>query len=965
MVQINNSFLRSKFARRIFVLFLLSAVVPVVVIALLSYDHISGQLNKQSYEQSRIVCKAIGMDLYRRLTLAHGELADLGKNLSKQSEVGEYLAAGVPDGIAPDFEELTLVDTNGEQFYLRGKLDQQQALTDEQRRQITKGKTVLQTQSIRENHSNILFIQTLGNHGAENGLLIGKVNPEFIWAVSDLLPPASDFLILGPTGQIMHSSNPSLRAMLPRLNSLLETSISGHLEWASDGEKNHASYWSVFTQDLFSSSNLVVVVSQPGSIALRPIDSFKEIYVPMLLLAILCISFITAKQIRKKLIPLITLKHATQRIASGDFSGRVDIVSDDEFAVLGEAFNAMAGHLETQFTSLSTMAEIDRLILSSFDVRFIITTVLGRAGELTPCSTAAVLHFDGEDMNSGSLSIRRDMAETDIKEARVRLTNDELSQLLNNPSRLQYSIVSYCPSYLIAFIGDGTQEILLFPTFTKKRLSSVLIFGYSDRAPSSEEDWSSLRKFADHVAVALSNAGWEERLYHQAHYDSLTNLPNRALLKDRLDQAIARAKRNHSFVGLLFLDLDRFKLVNDSLGHAAGDAVLKKVAAVLTDQVRSIDTVVRFGGDEFVIIIPDIDSHNDSVFELGTIAKKIFKATHDELQVDRQIVHPKMSIGIALYPKDGIAPEELIKNADAAMYHAKNKGRARYEFFAPELNAVASHRLQLEQDLRRALEKNEFHLNYQAKIDCHNGHLQGAEALIRWHHPARGLVSPLEFIGIAEETGLIREIGEWVIGEVCRQIMTWRRTGLGTPTIAVNVSPQQFQEHQFTAVVSKILEQHQLEPEVLELEITETTVMSDAEESIAKLLACQKMGLSIAMDDFGTGYSSLSYLRRLPIDTLKIDQSFISNINEEEDTRAIVEATILLAHKLGFKVVAEGVETVEQRQLLQEMQCDAIQGYLISKPLSAEQFAKRFLEAITDEEAVDPHSPVTLRNAAS
>ena len=965
MLKVENSFLRSKFSRRIFLLFLLSAVVPVVAIALLSYEHISTQLSKQNYEQSRIVCKAIGMDLYRRLTLAHDELAALGKTLSDESKIGAYLSAGTPQEVAPDFDELTLVTNGEEQAYLRGKLDQQQSLSNEQQRLLAQGKTIIQTQTLRENNLNILLIQRLGKPGTSNRLLIGKLDPDFIWAVSDLLPAASDFILLGPSGQILHSTRPSLRAMLPSLNGLLATSISGHLEWTVDGENNLASYWSVFTQDLFSSPNLTVVVSQPESIALRAINSFKAIYVPMLFLAILGISFIAAKQIRKKLIPLITLEHATQRIASGDFSGRVDIVSDDELATLGEAFNVMAGHLETQFNSLATMAEIDRLILSSFDIRFIITTVLGRAGELTPCTTAAVLQFDEDEMNSGSLSIRRDMAEADIAEERVRLSNDELSQLLKNPSRLQYSFVSYCPSYLTAFIKDGTQDILLFPTFVKKRLSSVLIFGYSGRAPAGEEDSSTLRKFADHVAVALSNAIWEERLYHQAHYDTLTNLPNRALLKDRLDQAIARAKRNQSFVGLLFLDLDRFKLVNDSLGHAAGDNVLKKVASALTEQVRNIDTVVRFGGDEFVIIIPDIDSKSDAVFELGTIAKKIFKASQNELEINHQIVNPKMSIGIALYPKDGDTPDEMIKNADAAMYHAKSKGRGRYEFFAPELNSVATYRLQMEQDLRSALLNDELLLNYQAKVDCSSGRLLGAEALIRWYHPVRGMISPLEFIGIAEETGLIVDIGEWVIRNACLQIMAWRVSGLAPTPIAVNVSPHQFQERNFITNLTEILGQNQLEPSMLELEITESAVMSDVEESIVKLQQCREMGLSLALDDFGTGYSSLSYLRRLPIHTLKIDQSFISAISDEDETHAIVAATILLAHKLGLKVVSEGVETQEQRQLLHDMQCDMIQGYLISKPLPAEQFAHRFLRANPEASSIDRHSQIKQKKAAN
>ena len=941
MFQIDNRFLRSKFSRRIFLLFIFSAVIPVTLIALLSFTQISSQFSKQNYEQSRIACKAIGMELYRRLTVAHNELASVGKTLGEESSAGKHATAEQILNIVPDFDELTLLYIDGKKSYLRGKLELAPNLDAEQRQQLARGKTYIQTHIDREGHREILLIQAVNRNDAASGLLIGKLDPNFIWAVHELLPTSNDLLVITPTGMILQSSRQSLRLMLPTLTKLLTTTISGHLQWSLDGEQNNASYWSIFTQDLFASPNLIVVVSQPESYALAPIKNFSIIYVPMLVLAILSISFFAARQIRKKLVPLAILHSATQKIASGNFSEHINITSDDEFAALGNAFNVMAGHLDTQFTSLATMAEVDRLILSSFDVSFIISTVLGRVGELTPCTAAAILELDENDPYNAKLSLRRNSDDARIEEHQIRITPDNLHQLHNNPSLLQCNIGSNSPPYLKTFIDDGSWAVLM-PTFIKERLSTVVIFIYRQEIANSEE-LNSLRKFSNHVAVALSNAGWEERLYHQAHYDSLTKLPNRILLHENLEYAISQAEKNHSTVGVLFLDLDRFKLVNDSLGHAAGDLMLKKISDILLDQIRSVDTVARFGGDEFVIIIPDIDDNNDPEFALGTIATKIFKAAQNEFAIDRQTIHPKMSIGIACYPKDGLTPDELIKNADTAMYQAKSKGRARYEFFAPEFNRTASYRLQLEQDLRHALVRNEFILHYQPKVDSHTGSLLGAEALIRWIHPQRGMISPQEFIGLAEETGLIRDLGDWVIRDVCRQIVEWRAAGFDPAPIAVNVSPQQFQEDNFTHSVAEILSRNQLEPGMMELEITETTVMGNAEESISKLNIFRDMGLRISLDDFGTGYSSLSHLRRLPIHTLKIDQSFISSFCEDSDTHAIVDATIILAHKLGLQVVAEGVETEEQRRLLRDMRCDALQGYLFSKPLDAELFMKRFL----------------------
>lgn len=964
MIQADTSFLRSKFARRIFLLFILSAIVPVTLVAFLSYTHVATQLREQSYQQSQLTSKSLGMEIFRRLTLAQDDLITIGNGLERQHLADMGAAETVAQDAAPSLAAIAAMANTGEISELRGHVATLPALTDFQRQFLAAGRTVLVLVNSQGTGEDVLLVHAIERDNAAQGLLIGLVKTDFLWSLDDFLSDADQLVVLDVAGELIYASQPLNESMRSAIKPLLSAGISGHFQWSAGDATNFASFWALFMRSGFAAPNLVIVVSQPETVVLASIKNFQTIYVPLLLLAILIVSLIAAKQIRKKLVPLVTLRDATQRIATGDFAGRVNIKTDDEFAALGDAFNAMAGRLETQFTSLATMAEIDRLIHSSFDARFIISTVLGRLGELTPCKAAAILEFDEEQSGCGRISIRRNINGGTIDDRQVRLTHNEIRQLHESPSHLLCNIDSNGLSYLSAFVEDGTQAIL-FPIFIKERLTTVLIVIYGNETATAGEEINSLRKFADHVAVALSNAGWEERLYHQAHYDSLTNLPNRALLKDRLEQAIARAQLNHCRVGVLFLDLDRFKLVNDSLGHAAGDTMLKKVADILTSQVRNIDTVVRFGGDEFVIIIPDINGDGDAVFKLETVADKIFNVTNDEFEINRQLVRPKMSIGIALYPKDGLTPDELIKNADAAMYFAKSKGRARHEFFAPELNRAVLYRLQLEQDLRHALANDELLLYYQPMIDGSDGSLFGAEALIRWRHPKKGMVSPGEFIPIAEETGLIRDIGEWVMQTACRQIVSWRAAGFAPPPISVNVSPYQFQESNFVAIVSDILTQTQLEPEMLELEITESAVMVDADGSIGKLKELRHMGLRLSMDDFGTGYSSLSYLRRIPIHILKIDQSFIAVINEDEGAHAIVTATIGLAHKLGLEVIAEGVETEEQRNLLQHMQCNALQGYLFSKPMPAEQFAGHFLRANFRASLGDPSNHYKLRNVAS
>ncbi len=949
MGRLSDALFSSKFARRIFLLFVSAAIVPVVVIALVSFIHVSSQLHEQSYEQSRQTSKAVGMEFFRRLSMASTELERIAEGMRFNPAGSIKSLQDIRNIRLQNLTELAIMKESGNITHLQGVLDQVPILASKQQEALVLGKTVIFTHHNKDNAIEVLMVRPVAQRDLAKGVLIGRVSPDFLWSVSGLLTSSTELVVLGPSHDMLFNSQPLSSSLVPTLAPLLDKSISGHFEWLSDGFVYLASYWSIFTDPGFSIPYLVIVVSQPEADVLEPIVGFRTIYIPILILAVLAMSLVAARQIRKRMAPLVILHNATRSIARGDFDHQVHIASDDEFAQLGEAFNSMAIKLEKQFASLATMAEIDRLILSSFDARYIIDTVLGRAGELTPCAVAAMLELVDEENSAARISVRPNTAAARTVELRVQLSPEESQTLCANPSSFLIDHAVELPTYLVPLTRDADRHtFLLFPMFIMKRLAAVLILGYAKRYASSGFNEGQLRKLADHVAVALSNANWEERLYHQAHYDALTNLPNRALLKDRLEQAIARAQRNKSYVGVIFLDLDRFKLVNDSLGHDVGDRLLNNTARLLVSTVRSVDTVVRFGGDEFVIIIPDIAPKGDVGFELGGIADKIISATGGEFSIGDHKVHSEMSIGIALYPKDGETAEELVKNADTAMYHAKEQGRDRYEFFAPELNEAALHRLNLEQELRRALDNNEFFILYQSKVDTRSGTLVGAEALIRWRHPEKGIVLPLEFISVAEESGLIRPIGDWVLSTVCHQLKVWREAGFPAIRVAVNVAPRQFRENNFPVKVAEILQSTQLDPAMLELEVTEGSLMEDIDDAIEKLNTLNVMGVHLSIDDFGTGYSSLSYLRQLPIHSLKIDQSFVMNMKADQSTQAIVASTIYLAHQLGLAVVAEGVETEEQRQLLQTWRCDVLQGHLISKPLACDQYEK-LLAKVKDE----------------
>jgi len=433
------------------------------------------------------------------------------------------------------------------------------------------------------------------------------------------------------------------------------------------------------------------------------------------------------------------------------------------------------------------------------------------------------------------------------------------------------------------------------------------------------------------LAVSLAEAN--EELTQQVLHDHLTKLPNRTLLEDRLNQAIHQASREHGHFALMFIDLDGFKAINDSLGHHIGDLLLIEVANRIRSIMRAHDTVARLGGDEFVLLV-DLKERDDAV----AIADKLVNIVNEPFHIQRHALSVSASVGIAIYPEDGSTRHDLVINADAAMYHTKRSGRNGYHFFEASMNANAHNQLQLLQDLRQALERNEFVLYYQPKFNPPNGPVLGAEALLRWQHPTRGMVGPDEFIGLAEKSGLIVPIGAWVLNEACRQMREWRDLGHLDWKVAVNLSALQFAHHDLIELVKSTLARYDLPARCLTLEVTESTAMHDAEASMLTLQKIADLGVDISIDDFGTGYSSLLYLKRLPANELKIDRGFVRDLGIGTDDAAIVSSIVALGRTLNLRIVAEGVETSMQQDFLTELGCDALQGYLMGRPMPADQF---------------------------
>jgi diguanylate cyclase (GGDEF)-like protein len=428
----------------------------------------------------------------------------------------------------------------------------------------------------------------------------------------------------------------------------------------------------------------------------------------------------------------------------------------------------------------------------------------------------------------------------------------------------------------------------------------------------------------------------EERVTHIALHDDLTSLPNRLMLNQRLDQAVSRHRRAGTRLAVLFMDLDRFKVINDSLGHEMGDELLRLVAERLRTQSREGDTVARMGGDEFVVLI----ENHENLIDVSSCAQRFVEQMSAPYTLGKKACHVTISIGVSMFPSDGNDSQTLLKAADVAMYRAKAAGRNNYLYYSPLMNVHTVERLELESDLRHALERGEFLLHYQPKVELTTGLISGTEALLRWNHPLRGLVPPMEFVPLAEETGLIAPIGEWALATACARNKAWQDQGLTKMSIAVNLSARQFADPMLLPKLTRIIHDSGLDPSSLELEITESMVMTHGENAVAVLESLKLLGVQIAIDDFGTGYSSLAYLKRFPIDTIKVDRSFIRDLPADSGDRKITRAIIAMAHSMKLKVVAEGVETADQLTFLRAQHCDAVQGYFLHRPLPEEEVAQ-------------------------
>jgi diguanylate cyclase (GGDEF)-like protein len=607
--------------------------------------------------------------------------------------------------------------------------------------------------------------------------------------------------------------------------------------------------------------------------------------------------------------------------------GVLTVPAADEPGRAVEAFNRSVASLDEQFRALETLAEIDQLLLESAELERVLDAIMSRVQALTHCQSVGITLRDADAPGRGRVYLLASGL-NDLPVNRIALDDGMLETLAGETNGLT---VVRCEdvrhSFLKPLADTGAVFFWVWPVVVAERLEAILAVGYREVPVADPVVAHCGGKFAERLAVALSMTARDERLYRQAHYDPLTALPNRLLFRDRLAQELANAVAGLSRGALLYIDLDHFKRVNDSVGHTAGDQLLTIVAQRLRSCIKDGDTVARLGGDEFTVILRNVVNPDAAC----AVASRIIESLQLPVNIAGRDCYVCASIGITLFPDDATTIEDLMRNADTAMYRAKDLGRGRMMFF--DVNMTNKPALPTITGLQHALRGREFSLFYQPQFGIAEGELVGVEALLRWQTPRDGMRHPGEFVPAAEESGLIVDIGGWVLDAACAQLASWREQRIAPPRLALNVSAQQLQHSEFPKLVRRALDKYDLPASLLEIELTES-VLADAAAGAA-LVRLAQLGVHLALDDFGTGYSSLSYLRQYPIDTVKIDRTFLDEVPQNPASATLVETIIVMAHALGKRVVAEGIETNEQLIFLRERRCDAAQGFYLARPLAA------------------------------
>lgn len=922
------AFLQSKVARQVLALFVLSALIPVAFFSVFSYRQVTRLLAEQTQRELVMFSSSYGSAAYERLLLADRTLGNLVSELARGLSSESLVKLS-----NPVIQSLVKVAPSGNHQVAFGADFVPMKLGETELLKLRRGQTLLLKTAVRDGGAHGIGVARLINVAEpDGGWFVAEVGPDFLWGAKDELPYMTHICVQDAQRVLLYCSNPNLQQAIQ--NVMINTSVRGDRVPPTlrvGSEVHLVAMREVFVASRFGEQYWTVIASRPESEALAPVSAFRLIFWGSVILSALVVMLLSVSQIRRTLIPLESLMAATRRVAKRDFSTPVVATRKDEFGELANTFNYMTNRLGQQFNVLSALSRIDRSILSDLNVENVINEVLVHLPVVAKSSFSAIFVLQHDSDRNGELSVAANVVNRQNK-ASIAISNAVRKILLMNPEGHWADETTAALLYQAFTLSEqDARKLFILPVMWKDRLCGALLLGWHDQVLFQEEDVSHVRDFADRVGVVLYSSERELRLYHQARYDELTDLPNRFLLMELLTRELESGQSTQPRVAILFIALNRFKHVNDTMGHSAGNALIWEAGTRLRNLINEGDVLARFGGHEFVILLKTADEKHVEVVALNVIQVLAQRFVIQSLES-----FITASVGIAIYPNGGKNAADLLRNADTAC--AQAGGQQNLVFFTESMNQQAVQRSELERELRQAIEQQQFLLYYQPKTDLQTGTIVGVEALIRWQHPQRGLVNPGTFITLAEETGLIVEMGQFALTEGCRQFSDWRVRGIHLQQIAINVSSRQFRSGDVLDDVRENMMNFYLQAGDLELEVTESLMVDNFDDVTRILKSLRESGVSIALDDFGTGYSSMSYLEILPFDTLKIDMSFIRRIKDDGEGGAIASAIIAMAHSLHKKVVAEGVETQAQVNFLKQLGCHIAQGYFYGRPLPAAEF---------------------------
>ncbi len=936
--QPDRSVPRNRFGHRLLLLFLVCAMLPVAALAYVSFVAVTQQLHESSFGRLQQDGQTLAAGISERLLFLDRDLSQVTPR-SVPCRPGDTEAPLCDGSLLYEFTSLAFIPNTGKAVQYFGSPIAVAVYRQRARKLAGRGGGL--ALGARVSGRPVVYLARTATDSLNGrGILIGAVDLEYLWdgAAPNPLIPTRELHVFDDSNHVLYQSATGEGA-LPSTIPMGFEAASGRFEWTIAGLPYLGAYTRIQAPAGLTAPRWTLVLSEDRAAVEAPMAEFRRTFPIVALLSILVALLLGMSQLRRKVAPLVALQEGTRRLANQQFDQPVTVSSGDEFSELADSFNTMSDRIARQFQALVTAAETDRAVLSSVDTDRIVEAVLHRMRDVCLCDQVAVLligpevdrdgvtgvlHIGGGNLGAGIATPVRVASE---EMERLRLANESLALEGGSP-----------PAWLAAFGQGGGESILVLPLMLQDELLGAVVLGGVDGVGRGAEEILQARRVAGQVALALANARKVDQIRTMAYFDSLTELPNRVSFKRRIGEELERSRREHRMFAVCLLDLDHFSRVNDTLGHKIGDRLVQEVASRLRRCCAGTGPaaeVARLGGDEFTILVPDLGDGPG----VTSLLERILDSFNTPFALDGHEVFVSASIGVATYPVDGRDLEDLLKNADVAMYQAKRGGRGTFRIFASPMGRFAQQRLALEGQLRKAIDAGQFALWYQPTVDMATRKVVGAEALIRWHHPERGMVFPGEFIELCEETGLIVPIGEWVLRTACAQSRQWQREGLPAIPVAINLSGQQLRGAAIVDLVGEILAEYGLEPGLLDLELTESILMGDTAGAHAALPALAALGVGLAIDDFGTGYSSLSYLKHFPVDTIKIDRSFIREVATNPADTAITAAVIAMGHALGLRIVGEGVETTEQFEGLRKLGCDVIQGNWASRPLPADAFA--------------------------